>query len=72
MLNERPSGDANGNLPEAEGTPDNMPSPGAANQQTTNHFFHFDGKSWILLIFNVVTVLLIFNFSLLLMTAAVN
>lgn len=47
MLNERPSGDANGNLPEAEGTPDNMPSPGAANQQTTNHFFHFDGSRYV-------------------------
>lgn len=47
MLNDRPAGDPNGNVPETEVLSENLPPPGATNQQTTNHFFHFDGSRYV-------------------------
>ncbi|XP_014780463.1 E3 ubiquitin-protein ligase AMFR [Octopus bimaculoides] len=48
MLNNRSNNETNSNRPETEETPENNPpQPPGANQQTTNHFFHFDGSRYV-------------------------
>ena len=43
-LNERPQTDPNGNETPGAHLPNNPAPPNAPGNQTTNHFFHFDGK----------------------------
>ncbi|XP_052816221.1 E3 ubiquitin-protein ligase AMFR-like [Mya arenaria] len=46
-LNERPTTDPNGNLPDSPAHVENQPPPNAHPNQTTNHFFHFDGSRYV-------------------------
>ena len=51
-LSEGQQGDPNGNAPDNNGDArPNVPHPPPLpNPQTTNHFFHFDGESYLILI----------------------
>lgn len=46
-LSDRPSTDSNGNVPNARDHEANVPSPNPVGNQTTNHFFHFDGSRYV-------------------------
>ena len=55
-LNERTEVDPNGNVASGRGDAVIAQQPNNAGNQTTNHFFHFDGKIKILTV-----IMLIFN-----------
>lgn len=46
-LNDRPNVDPNGNIPAGMGHDANMQPPNTPGNQTTNHFFHFDGSRYV-------------------------